>query len=1715
MANFPVALLSLGKFIGVMSPDDSGVLQWTWFTKPKENTFTSMLANREFLGQIFHALLKDVPGESPHFGPDEDKLQWEQKTIGPVDAGLIWNEKIDEPLRIGLGALGKIAIAGKEFDLSLLARMLKFTADGNVSSELGHLRFTAGFPVPDFLQAASLKGEYDNDLSFSLTAVRNLTDPDNHDNDESRVLDSKTGTLVWDVARIAAFVLRALVRKQAQQSAPAGFFRRMDDHFFPMLGEPKPNPLDPFPVFDDMGSAPDFGAWPKSILPTEANGSGALTFLWHLRALITGNSSPNILGRSRWFPLISGPYQPGSTAPDMTAFEPNKYPPNPLVAGAWLGVRELQDGANELVLDVRNGQPEPQGLKTIILLHRKNGSLTRPLLPTGTEFTALTNFLQSLSPLNIGGSQITFDAATGKLTLLRVDESGAPTPNGAYSMHLLLRNQAHVAYRVDTPIIGMEFPPDALIDDPKELFGKLVDWILNIVAAEASNNKAAQLAVAIGQLAADKISGSAIDSKLIFTAFAEALSAFSGGGNIEMGPLSIGVNAADVTAAVTVGPIQPGEMEGDKVPFSIGKATLSVTLGLNDSQPFRKFKIQVLDLRLASKTNGSGLVASLIPDMRDVPGFRLSVAYDASAPLNDRFKLEGGGKIPIQQTLGPLDVVALLVDVRTNSLTVGIDLSFHLAIIKVSAYELGVRFKFDGSAPEPFLHGLGLSLDAGGIKLTGMFAEIAKKGAPSDYVGGAVVSIVDMFQLSAIGAYTEVDGDASLFIFAALIAPLGGPPWFFITGIAGGFGLNRTLPPSGLLTDHPFIKVMRGEIPMGTGDAGSLATISALFAAKKGQFWVAAGIQFTAFGFINGKVIVSVQFGKDTSFQILGLASFGISPIAYFELALSIVADEKKFLLQASISSNSYIIHPDIFSLRGGFALGIWYTTDTSVTPAIPAGDFILSIGGYHPAFRKPDHYPDVDAVGVKCIVFGFVRLSVTAFFACTPQALMAGASLSLSAHFAGIGAGLDVYVDVLITWDPFHLKADMGVTVWFEFFGRHEIGVDLEIYTPPFGGKAVIDLALVSFTIRFGSKDAGPPAPLLHEFMSRQLGTPAERGPKEGGHYGAIVQAFNTGEHEAGLFKIDVTWGRTTKKQSQSSKQEGLDNKPIPVNAEFGFVLITRLPLKEPPKPGDLPHSKKVVLQGDVHLPLCDMMDLVSDLTLEIDGPSVNANHVGFDRLCDHYPAASFGDERLGAAQADDLLAQMKVAMVKSEDPTIALTDGIEVNCEAYPGIVPPALVGLGEEDSLEKEEYPLPLGSEQPVIYRNIKSAVYFESKLPSTAIKPKTKHIGRRKSAREEVLNRTAEPLFVFEHAGDLQRLQVGAQFKGLTYTVIQPEQGRDRGSGRPGQQTPVMPVPKSPVRRAELLGVRLRVTAPRGPIRLDRGRLEKFTRAKNFSKRDLTDERGTRETFTGTSTVEAGKARMLELRGGQPREPQLQLAGHQTVRVIFQGGAEDFIGDRYVTGNAIIGIPRRARRITLIGEGMHPPITESSGERETFTSIREALGVEHDTTLLALGHRAFAGHGCVFVAHVALPFGSRPMDSVPGFKLLRAASNFTVYWPAVREGCLILTVEPVGKDAPASALNEVRWLSAGADLSGLSAVSGPTATALVMDITAAKAWALDVDLGVNWRLTGVVVVQKSAREMSDWLRSRTTWDLVDDRLQLGAEKASTDVLLEVKA
>ena len=125
-----------------------------------------------------------------------------------------------------------------------------------------------------------------------------------------------------------------------------------------------------------------------------------------------------------------------------------------------------------------------------------------------------------------------------------------------------------------------------------------------------------------------------------------------------------------------------------------------------------------------------------------------------------------------------------------------------------------------------------------------------------EYQGLCTISTSKM-SISAIGAFGRVptsDGDSyvTCFVIAALDYPLGGIPEFFVTGLAGGLGLNRdlVLPDVTHVQNSPFMLAMDGF----SGDPmGALDTIRTALPAKHGSLWFAVGVKFTTYQLIETK----------------------------------------------------------------------------------------------------------------------------------------------------------------------------------------------------------------------------------------------------------------------------------------------------------------------------------------------------------------------------------------------------------------------------------------------------------------------------------------------------------------------------------------------------------------------------------------------------------------------------------------------------------------------------------------------------------------------------------------------------------------------------------------------------------------------------------------------------------------------------------------------
>jgi len=596
--------------------------------------------------------------------------------------------------------------------------------------------------------------------------------------------------------------------------------------------------------------------------------------------------------------------------------------------------------------------------------------------------------------------------------------------------------------------------------------------------------------------------------------------------------LNIGIKVGLAKLPV-VGPALPAGLEFSVEDLQILAATRAFTLtqvnALNDMMPGTATKLpsqkpdggdtalrQGLNVSAKLKLAGADKLLMLPASEATTPtgGGPAPAAAPTPAPTAvDKSKAPAGISkwFEIDKSLGPLSVRRIGLAYEAPKVGIKFDASLQLSFLTFNLEGLGLRYPLGGSTEpaevfkklEPTLDGMGLALGNGPIEIGGSLVRV-----PADKLEleGALLIRTAPFTFSALGSYVDLNGTISVMAFAVLLRELGDPTGtgaFVVTGLAFGFGVNRklTIPPVEEVHNFPLI-----QAAMGKQDFKSLAVLPGKLrpyvSPAVGNFWIAGGIKFNSFAMVDSFLLLSVSWGAEVEIALLGLSRMTVPPlveqdkaVAGVELALRGVIRIADGLIQfeARLTENSFIFSKAC-RLYGGFAFCVWFAGPH-------AGDFVVSLGGYHPAFARPAHYPLVRRLGMQLQIGTELCITGEAYFALTPSCIMAGGKLCGVFKSGGIEAWFIAYVDFLMNWQPFYYQAAMGITlgVALRLAGiamRLEVSVDLRLQGPPFGGEARVVLWVISFTIPFGERASAPPPLKPREFVNNCL--PAPKDPKK-----------------------------------------------------------------------------------------------------------------------------------------------------------------------------------------------------------------------------------------------------------------------------------------------------------------------------------------------------------------------------------------------------------------------------------------------------------------------------------------------------------------------------------------------------------------------------------------------------------------------------------------
>ena len=186
----------------------------------------------------------------------------------------------------------------------------------------------------------------------------------------------------------------------------------------------------------------------------------------------------------------------------------------------------------------------------------------------------------------------------------------------------------------------------------------------------------------------------------------------------------------------------------------------------------------------------------------------------------------GGGLVPaatadgtawytLQKQFGPVTFQKVGIRYRSSgdgqhaTLAVLMNAALGVGGLAIAVLGLGVDSPLTTFQPGFTIDGLAVTYAQGPVELSG--ALVGTIDPKIDFYGELILGVEEL-QIAALGGYTEVEGHPSFFLYAVLDYPIGGPAFFFVTGLAAGFGYDRlVVPPVDQVAAFPLVQWAQGR----------------------------------------------------------------------------------------------------------------------------------------------------------------------------------------------------------------------------------------------------------------------------------------------------------------------------------------------------------------------------------------------------------------------------------------------------------------------------------------------------------------------------------------------------------------------------------------------------------------------------------------------------------------------------------------------------------------------------------------------------------------------------------------------------------------------------------------------------------------------------------------------------------------------------------------
>lgn len=303
---------------------------------------------------------------------------------------------------------------------------------------------------------------------------------------------------------------------------------------------------------------------------------------------------------------------------------------------------------------------------------------------------------------------------------------------------------------------------------------------------------------------------------------------------------------------------------------------------------------------------------------------------------------------------------------------------------------------------------------------------------------------------------------------------------FSVSGFGGIVGVNRRIDRDTLLAaiaDGSAADLFFPTDPIGAA-RGIIAALPALFPASPGSVVAGPMFQLSWGGrLVAATVAVLSEVSDQFRLSIIGKIVVAVpdpeAPLIFLQATFygRIDPAEPSVLFLASLTGSNIVGMP----LNGDLLL---------LTRGGADATFVLSAGGFHPAFAVPRGVPQLRRIGIDLSPSPAIDLRCEAYVAITTNTVQFGARLELVAEVAGCGLRGHLGLDVLFQWHPhLYFIAEISAGIALRVAGRNLAGISLDLAlsgpTPwRARGRGSVSLFLFSVSFDFDEEWGSPPPP-------------------------------------------------------------------------------------------------------------------------------------------------------------------------------------------------------------------------------------------------------------------------------------------------------------------------------------------------------------------------------------------------------------------------------------------------------------------------------------------------------------------------------------------------------------------------------------------------------------------------------------------------------------